>query len=53
MSYGINYGYCKENTKPNELNSYCAQRLIWSEQPQLSHILINYEKWGRLITQKQ
>ena len=52
MSYGINYGYCKENTKPNELNSYCAQRLIWSEQPQLSHMVIKLWEVGKTNNSK-
>jgi len=44
----------QRNTKCNELNSfYYVQRLIWSEQLHSLYVLINYEKWGRVLTQKQ
>ena len=47
MSYGINYGFYKENTKFSKLNSfYCIQWFILNEKLHLLDLLKKYEKWG-------
>ena len=45
MSYGINYGFHKENAKSSDNSFYCVQWLIWNEKPHLLDLLMKYEKW--------